>query len=959
MEDLVYNGLEQTVATSTWTSGNPEDIDKTLQLNTILANGDQIIRLYYTVDGLSGVYENNFDLSLKDAINAKATLTAVIQDTLNPTFTYTVRPSANVVISKSDIVITGANIVSYYTGSPLIVQTDDYSQGTFTYTGGEDITELQFLRVEIVDASGLYNVGADYQVRYLFTGQGINISNYNGLSQQNAYYVYEPSDVKATIVHSTFTVAVSGMGFEIGTAHAVNIGEITFPDYLNNGFRVSTISISTKGYEANKYTGTENFVASYTVLNNNNANVSDNFQIEITGSFEIVDDEEGYTISTVAKYLDLTDKENPSLTDIEGYTITITNAYVGTSHEDLSSVDTYNWIIGNMLILTIYNNNTENPIIIFNKTQKPSFDFVISDGMSVLRWTDDQYSASDAKTHLDTLTEEGARTYKESFDSAKNVVVLLTDFKAIRFSLGDKGGEQDTEYMKAGETKTYNLLSANEWTGFVANGWMSANSQVTTKGFEVAVSDNADITAVTLTMEWSLADIIISESTQSITRSAKADISAKIDKIVYDDIITKIGNNNSAITYTYVFSRDGQNLTSNNAPLLVPANTQSAGQYTLTVTAGYKNYVTKSESVNFTLNITKLTLDIAGVTLSETSLNYANYDYAKSITATLGDYGTFTLDKLINASETQSIYFSLGVDEIINARTYNLLLHVNEDIFNSIESEPLENRTFNITINKAIVTITNAYLESINIASKPFGTIDPSFTFNYRVDFESTSTTESIVIRLERELGETCKEYPFISAICTSSSNFEIKMEEGLAFTIEQTDSTLLVSFDNLTREYNSQNATLTITFDKENSVWTISSDNNGTQSNISLSIRAEDETISALNAELYRVALNGITIGVQNAEDAGDYTEFTVNVTDSANFKQENIEVSGSLTITPKALVIESVTKTFDRSATFSSANINTTVVYENLETGDNITLSGNFAQVTVGTNIDRKSVV
>ena len=951
VEGLVYNGLEQTVATSTWKSENPEDIDKTLQLNTILANGDQIIRLYYTVDGLSGVYENNLNLKLKNTINAKATLTAVIQDTLNPTFTYTVTvsTSANVVISKSDIVITGANVVSYYTGSSQIAQTDDYSQGTFTYTGGEDITELQFLRVEIVDESELYNVGADYQVRYLFTGRGINISNYNGLRQQNAYYVYEPSDVKATIVHSPFTVTVSGMGFEIGTAHAVNIGEITFPDYLNNGFRVSTISISTNGYEAKEYTGTENFDASYTVLNNNDDEVSDNFQIEITGSFEILDDENGYKISTVAKYLDLTDKENPSLSDIEGYTISITDAYVGTSYEDLSSKDTYNWIIGNTLMLTIYNNNTENPIIIFNKTQNPLFEFVISDGMSVLCWTDDEYSASDAKTYLDALTEESARTYQESFNSAKNVVVLLTDFKAIHFSLGDKGGEQDTKYMKAGETATYNLLPANKWTGFVANGWMSANSQVITSGFDVAVSDNADITAVTLTMEWSLADINISESIQSITRDAKTDLDADIDKIAYSEIITGIDNNNSAITYTYVFSRNGQNLTSNNAPLLVPANTQSAGQYTLTVTAGYSNYVTKSASVNFTLNITKLKLDIAGVTLSETSLNYANYDYTQSITATLGDYGEFSLDKLINASETQSIYFTLGVDKIINAGTYNLVLHVNEYIFNSIESEPLENRTFNITINKATVTITNTYLESINIASKPFSTIDPSFTFNYRVAFESTSKTESIVIRLERDPGETCGEYSFTSAICTSSSNFVIEMEAGLAFTIDPSEATLLVSFDNLKREYNSENATLTITFDEENSVWTISSDNDGNRSNISLSIRAEDGTSSALNPELYRIALNGITIGVKDAENAGDYTGFAVRVADDANFKQENIEVSGSLTITPKGLVIASVTKTFDRNATFSS----TVTQFANLETGDNITLSGNFAQVTVGTNI------
>lgn len=950
-----FNASAQVLAQSEWTSENNET---TFSLNSILANGDQVVRMYYTVGNI--IYESDgFNLLLTNAvINAKATMSIVLKDTLSPNeTTYTITSTEDyVTLNRSTIQITGANIVSYYTGEATLQQVDDsFSTGVLSYQDedGTLVTELVLARVEIVDASGLYNVGENYQVRYLFNrnSSSFSLSNYNGLTEQNGYIVFTPSTdvVSADIVKTPFTISISGKGFETGLTHRVQVTGFSLPSFIPSNFVASVSSITTIGTSAGTYTDpTDELNIDYSI-SRIGVDKKSNFEVVIDGQYQIVSADGGFTINVSPRYLDLTDKNNPKIVtsalgfNQNSYIISVTGFVHGSTSLDLTE-NSYNYITSDgTLIFTLFNNNSSSPSIIVADGQFVQFSFAISNGMSVLRWTDDEYSASEAKTYLDALTEESARTYQESFNSEKNVVVLLTDFKAIRFSLGDKGGEQDTEYMKAGQSKTYNLLPANEWTGFVANGWMSANSQVTTSGFSVTVSNSANITAVTLTMEWELANIIISEYNQSITRSAKVSLDASIDEIIYNQIITRIGNSNSDITYTYVFSRDGQNLTSNNAPLLVPANTQSAGQYTLTVTAGYKNYVTKSASVNFTLNITRLTLDTNAIEFSETRASYANYDYAQSITATIDSYGTFTLDKLINASETSSFYFEMDGNEIRNNGSYTLTLRVNDTIFEDIDDFSQE-----IVISKATVTITQEYLESINLDHKTFGAVDPSFTFNYQVDFEATSTSESIEITLSRLAGEARGSYPFQDAT-SSSDNFEIEMEEGLAFTIEQTDSTLLVSFDNLTREYNSQNATFTITYDEEESVWTISSDNNGTQSNISLSIRAEDGTISALNEELYRLALNGITISAQNAEDVNSYTVFTTSVSDDANFKQENIEVSGSLTITKKALVIASVTKTFDRNATFS----NTVTQFAHLETGDSITLSGNFAQVTVGTNI------
>lgn len=950
-----FNASAQVLAKSEWTSENDET---TFSLNSILANGDQVVRMYYTVGNI--IYESDgFNLLLTNAVtNAKATMSIELLDTLSPKgTTYTITSVEDyVTLNRSTIQITGANIVSYYTGEATLQQaSDSFSTGVLSYQDedGTLVTELVLARVEIVDASGLYNIGENYQVRYLFNrnSSSFSLSNYNGLTEQNGYIVFTPSTdvVSADIVKTPFTISISGKGFETGLTHSVQVTGWSLPSFIPSNFVASVSSITTIGTSAGTYTDpTDELNIDYSI-SRIGVDKKSNFEVVIDGQYQIVSADDGFTINVSPKYLDLTDKGNPQIvTSATGfnqnsYIISVTGFVHGSTSLDLTE-NSYNYITSDgTLIFTLFNNNSSSPSIIVADGQFVQFSFAISNGMSVLRWTDDQYSASEAKTYLDALTEESARTYQESFNSSKNVVVLLTDFKAIRFSLGDKGGQQDTEYMKAGQSRTYNLLPANEWTGFVANGWMSANSQVTTSGFSVTVSNSANITAVTLTMEWELANIIISEYNQSITRSAKASLDASIDEIIYNQIITKIGNSNSDITYTYVFSRDGQNLTSNNAPLLVPANTQSAGQYTLTVTAGYKNYVTKSTSVNFTLNITRLTLDTNAIEFNETRASYANYDYAQSISVTIGSYGTFTLDKLINASETSSFYFEMDGNEIRNNGSYTLTLRVNDTIFEDIDDFSQE-----IVISKATVTITQGYLASINLDHKTFGAVDPNFTFNYQVDFETTSTSETIEITLSRQAGEARGSYPFQSAT-PSSDNFVIEMEEGLAFTIEQTDSTLLVSFDNLTREYNSQNATFTITYDEEESVWTISSDNNGTQSNISLSIRAEDGTISALNQELYRLALNGITIGAQNAEDVNSYTVFTTSVSGDANFKQENIEVSGSLTITPKALVIASVTKTFDRSATFS----NTVTQFANLETGDNITLSGNFAQVTVGTNI------
>lgn len=953
-----FNAIAQEIAKTEWKSENNET---SFEVGTTLDNGDKVKEMYYMV-GNDKYDTEDFTLKVVNAvINAKATMTIVLEDTLSVDgTTYEITSKADyVTLNKSAIKITGANIVSYYTGGENLQPENEetYSTGKLTYQDDTPVSELVLVRVEIIDESGLYNVGENYQVKYLFNKLNpstFSISNYDGLIEENGYIVFKPSTdiVKAEIVQTPFTITISGKGFETGQNHTVQVTEFSLPDYMPKNFVAEVDNITTTDVKAGVYNMPNQLNINYSITRGG-VDKKSNFKVEISGQYEIVSADDGFTINVSPKYLDLTDKDNPEIVTSatgftqDSYTISVRSFVHGSTSLDITT-NSYNYITKDgTLIFTLFNNNSSSPSIIVADGQFVQFSFAISDGMSVLCWTDDKYLASDAKTYLDTLTEESARTYQDSFSSEKNVVVLLTNFKAIHFSLGDKGGTQETEYMKAGQTKTYILLPANEWTGFVANGWTSANSQVSATDFAVTVSSSANITAVTLIMEWQLADIIISEQVEQIARDAKTDLKANIDKIDYSEIIKKIGNSSDDITYTYVFSKDGQNLTSNNQSLSVPANTDSRGTYRLTVTANYKTYVQKSAFVDFTLKINKLTLDTKAISFSSDRASYANYDYSKKLTATIGAYGTFTLDKLIDAIQTSAFYFELKkgeekTKEIKECGTYTLTLQVNSKIFNEIETFSKD-----ITISQAPVTITQDYLISKNLDGKTFGVIDPSFTFDYLVEFKDTQTSETIKITLKREKGEECGEYAFTNVTC-SSANFNVTMEEGLAFTIEQTDSTLVISFNDLERVYNSQNATLTIAYDEVESVWKISADNDGTTSNISLSIKDEEGKVSNLNSELYKIALNGISISIENGEDAGDYTTFKATA-QNANFKQENIEINGKLTITKKQLTISNVTKTFDRNKNLDNAK----VTFANLETGDVIKLNGEFAQEVVGTKI------
>ena len=954
--DIYFNATAQEIAKTKWKSENGET---SFAVGTILDNGDKVKEMYYMV-GNDKYDTEDFTLKVVNAvINAKATMTIVLEDTLSVDgTTYEITSKEDyVTLNKSAIKITGANIVSYYTGGENLQPENEetYSTGKLTYQDDTPVSELVLVRVEIIDESGLYNVGKNYQVKYLFNKLNpstFSISNYDGLIEENGNIVFKPSTVNAEIVQTPFTITISGKGFETGQNHTVQVTEFSLPDYMPKNFVAEVDNITTTDVKAGVYNMPNQLNINYSITRGGEDKKS-NFKVEISGQYEIVSADDGFTINVSPKYLDLTDKDNPEIVTSatgftqDSYTISVRSFVHGSTSLDITT-NSYNYITKDgTLIFTLFNNNSSSPSIIVADGQFVQFSFAISDGMSVLCWTDDKYLASDAKTYLDTLTEESARTYQDSFSRDENVVVLLTNFKAIHFSLGDKVGTQETEYMKAGQTKTYNLLPANEWTGFVANGWTSANSQVSATDFAVTVSSSANITAVTLTMEWQLANIIISEQVVQIARDAKTDLKANIDKIDYSEIIKKIGNSSDDITYTYVFSKDGQNLTSNNQSLSVPANTDSRGTYRLTVTANYKTYVQKSAFVDFTLKINKLTLDTKAISFSSDRASYANYDYSKKLTATIDTYGTFTLDKLIDAIQTSAFYFELKkgeekTKEIKECGTYTLTLQVNSKIFNEIETFSKD-----ITISQAPVTITQDYLISKNLDGKTFGVIDPSFTFDYLVEFKDTQTSETIKITLKREKGEECGEYAFTNVTC-SSANFNVTMEKGLAFTIEQTDSTLVISFNDLERVYNSQNATLTIAYDEVESVWKISADNDGTTSNISLSIKDEEGKVSNLNSELYKIALNGISISIENGEDAGDYTTFKATA-QNANFKQENIEINGKLTITKKQLTISNVTKTFDRNKNLDNAK----VTFASLETGDVIKLNGEFAQEVVGTKI------
>lgn len=972
---LVFNNTNQTIATASVTTLTT---DETIAVGKPLANGDKVIDIYYMLGSERLSPETDFSVLYRNAMNGELKLYVALQDTLKDsgdTITYTyVTDGDNVQIAKSKIIISGANLITYYSGTKTFNVTDDlgFNAGTFAYSDSANtaISELIFSRVDLIDFdSREFSVGSGYNVTYYFTVTGnFDINNYDGLTQVGSLFAYNPvapenATVTATVVQTPIEVTISGKGFENGENHQVINYQVTSQPTFVRDFTVNINSIYTNGSIANVYdvystVADESELIMSWQITKDESDKSSNFVINIAGNYEIVDEDEGFRITAGVKYfvpnIDLTQAQ---VTDNTSINITITAfTYNGSTQRITTTNDFFNYVdsaSGN-LVFSIAKNGTNNPIIRIANGQSVAFTFEIDGTMEVLGWTND-VSTSNLTSLLQNLTTTQSRSNTpSSFNAQSSYYAVLTDYKAVKLSLGDKGGDQGFIYVQLGGTAEAVLAEENKWTGFEFRDWFTDTSTVSANGNTISAAADSTILTTTIIANWNLLNPTGTVVDGGIVRDAKAQYNADTDAIDLADLLVKgIENrNDDAITYAFSWKRNGIEVWTSENGWTVKANTTSNSSdeisYSLEITATRDGYQARRTTFNFDLNIARLT--ITGVSTTNTEFVYANKDYAGDITfAFTGDklgFSNVTLDTLLNASADLPYYFTMtgiSTTEIKNAGEYILTLNLDSTIFNDYTYSET------ITISKAPLVITQSHVDDAGLNQKIFGEADPTFTFT--VVMFTGANPETITINLSRAnalgaVNERVGSHKFTSVSTPSNANFDVTLDtNGVYFTITQANYELIITLDEaLSMVYNGQAPNFTLSY--SNGRWVLAIGES--TSTITLSFML-DEQEHFLSGTLYEIALEDYEISMPNSIDVGTYTNFGISVKSGAEVEFNSARVVGSVEITKLGLEILSVSKVFDRTATINDGNYQ----FANKVIDDEVILTGNFSQAEAGQNL------
>ena len=912
-----------------------------------LENGDIVVEFYYTLNGERVDSQANFDLLYRNAvINGKLTFSIVLRDGLSldgrTTYTYT-GSEVTVTLDKSDILTENANIVSYYSGTSSFYPSEEEGNvnayGNMTYEYGNAVSELLLNRVEFVDESGNFNVGSGHSIVYYLevSGQEFDVNNYNNLVKDadSNLYIYTVTDITGQIIPAHVTFEFSEQGFYNGQRQYVTGNVNIILQDWNTRFTVTLHSLLTIDIAEGLYDSADRFEIDSDITLDGQDKES-NFIYLISGGYEIIGTDASYQVRTGAKYLNV---DNSSVDDETSLNTTITSFNFAGATINISG-QSYNYMVSGELIFSITDNGTYAPTIIVANDREVSFTFSVDGEMAVLDWVTSIQYASLINT-LNNLTMQDSRSITQRFIQSAQFYPVVTDYKAVLMSLGDKGGDQGYLYVKLGSSKT---AQVPQWTGFDFMSWRTLGSTVTAQGNGIFASANAGITTTTITAIWEIATPVAEVENETIVRSAKVEFNAVTDEISVEDIIGENGitnENPQDINYSYTWFRDGSML-GFGSTLTVPANTTSNGQYTLSITASRTGYASKSLSLQFNISITKL--DIGEITINETEFIYSNTNYIPQINFTIGTIGQVNLEDILDAQDSSNFYFTLsGVStiEIRQAGEYTLTLGLNETVFNSSAY------SVQVNVDTYSYTITSDDIPS-DLESKLFGLSDPTFTFT-KTMFES-GNREDIEVTLTREAGESVGTYDF-NGVSTTNPNYTLSIQNAI-FTISPSDFTLEIVVDSpITMTYDGEQPELSLSYSDEEQRWIISTGES--TSTISLYMLNDGERMN-MASNLYRLALENISLSYPMAIDVGvyDLANLTVTFGEGANFNEA--VTSGQLNINQLGLIISSVTKVFDRTYDINAQG----VTFENLVQGDNVTLAGQYDSLLVGTEIQLENL-
>ena len=944
MEDqqnnLVYSAQNQTVANGKVTIGG-----SSYTLGGILPNGDIYVRYFFERDGGSQTADGTSSLVLRN-VNQSGQYRFVleIRDGVTNELVQIASKWAQFTISEAEMSWSKGSFTSYYSGTSNFYATTPGEDMGHALIGKNQVTDATFGRVVFTGSD--YNVGSDKDVRVYINITADLAANYSNIQGGSTSGYYLALTGAGQIVATPISFAITGGGFQTGTNH-----EIVFSGVGSDEVTTSSgVPLDAFTFSVTFVTdGTTGAIKSFNVKENSNSVLlsgrgvdKNNFTWTATGT---------YTITAPSKTITISGKQfsaNDAITDAS-ITLSLSNLSYNTEIVDLGQGDFYNHVVEGNAVFTISGNGSGEIVIALGSGVNFTFNVTTSriSGFGLLDWTGD-LTVTTLKSTLQTIESENAYTQSYSTQGVETVYAVYTDLKYVRANYGYGENQGADYYVQIGQSTT---LTEPARKGFNFVRWQ-AGAGVSVEGNTLSVASGETILPSSVTAIWEIADPTTATNNKELEYDAQYGAN---QTITVADVAGSITNQSSDLTYTYRWLKDSGEIAGNVDNISIARNITANGDYTLEITASLSGYTSKTTIVNFNVTINKI--DLTAGTISSNSGTYKHADYAGEITipVTVGSEEE-TPYTIASHLAKENFWFevrlkSAEVGQIFNAGTYTISLHGDSTVYN----DPSYQTTF--TVNVYTYELTS---DDVAGLGKFFGEEDPDPITVTKVFTFGADNTESVQINFTRvEAGEAVGKYEVEVASISPTGNYSITAPKGNDFfEIRRSEGRLNITIDNpekLTKVYNGATSSISVTFDREEMKWTLSiSDSASTtvSSGLTLKVfnagREEDLTGTALEN-----ALSGITFTFGEdvvAKNANSYPISLVIAEDGSNYPNAQITNATSFVITKANLVVSGITKEFDRTNSFSQAISGVG--------GEKVTVTGQFAQVTVGSGIELNSV-
>ena len=945
MEDqknnITYSAQDQTVANGKVTVGGVA-----YNLEDILPNGDIRVRYFFERDGGSQTANGTSSLVLRN-VNQSGQYRFVLEIRDGVTNELVQIPSdwAQFTISEAEMSWSKGSFTSYYSGtSNFYATTPDEDMG-HALIGDATVKDATFGRVVFTGSD--YNIGSGKDVRVYINITADLAKNYSNIQGGSTSGYYLALTGAGEIVATPISFAINGGGFETGSQH-----EIVFDSVASTGVSTTSgVPLDAFTFSATFVTnGTSGQITAFNLKENSNTVLlsersvdKDNFIWNGTGS---------YTISKASKTITLSGKvlsTDEDLTDAQN-TITLSNVMYGADNVDLGNSAFYNHVVEGSAVFTISGNGSESVVIALGAGINISFDATTSKlaGFGLLDWTGDKTIAT-LKTTLQTLPKEDE--YLQSYSSAdidiEKIYAVYTDLKYVRANYGYGENQGADYYVQIGQSTTL-TEPAREGFNFVR--WQ-AGAGVSVEGNKLSVASGETILPSSVTAIWEIANPTTASNNKELEFDAQYGAN---EEITLADVAGSITNQSRDLTYTYRWLKDNGEIAGNVDNISIARNTTASGNYTLEITASLPGYTSKTTTVNFTVTINKIALTAGNLSANEGTYKHADFASEVTIGVTVGS-GKETPYTISSHLAKENFWFEISlsseeVSQIFNAGTYTITLKGDDTVYN-------------VTANSAtfVVKVYGYELTSDDVTGlgKFFGEEDPDPITVTKVFTFGADNTESVQINFTRvEDGEAVGTYEVQVASISPTGNYSITAPKGNDFfEIRKAEGRLNITFDSpeaLTKVYNGAQSTISTTF--SDGKWTLSiSDSASTTVSSGLTLKVYN---NGREYDLSGIALENAFTGISFtfgegviAKNANTYPiSVKVATEGTVNYQEAQIINPTSFVIGKANLVVSGITKEFDRKNSFSQAISGVG--------GERVTVTGQFAQVTVGSDIELNSV-